>query len=311
MTSSFSIKTWGFDILKASGWFLVIFSGILFILLNQTSVFATNGCLQTDPECGSNPTDNCDVRQNTTFDRDVYNLTNGIDICANNIVLDCNGSILIGNGTFFYATQVYNLPNGITLNNITGATIKNCNISNYLDQIGEADFFTVFASLNNGPFNQLIITANKNVTITGTTNTTYAFICIAKDTAGNTEVQPPTPEASTHVSGNNRPILGFIGDQQVSEGQTLIIQLETFDFDNQALTFDTNADSILPKPKSQRKQTLSFNKTTGLFSFTPERKDAGVYNITFNVTDDQIFDNVATEHITITVLNTLRPLKLF
>lgn len=248
------------------------------------------------------------------------------------------------------ATIQFEIFESITTNNtlnIIDETIPSCTVQplpskinntelqnftiywNYTDQIGEADFFTIFASLNNGGYTQLITTANNNATINGISNTTYQFICIAKDTAGNTEVQPPIPEATTFISGNNRPVLGFIGDQQINEGQTLIINLEGFDFDNQTLIFDTNAATILPTsfilntpntavpipvlppaftsnktniPISITNNTFTFNKTTGLFTWTPSLIDAGVYEITFNITDGQPINNVDTQTITITVI---------
>ncbi|MBI3623897.1 hypothetical protein HY212_07510 [Candidatus Pacearchaeota archaeon] len=88
--------------------------------LTTTSIeiIASNGCNIADAECGSVPTDNCDVRQNTTFTPGTYNLPNGIDVCANEIVLDCNGSTIIS----------VNYPINIYL--INGSTIKNCNLTN-------------------------------------------------------------------------------------------------------------------------------------------------------------------------------------
>lgn len=90
-----------------------------------TFVSAGNGCSGTDPVCTSTPVDGCDVRNNVTFNPGVYNLPRGIDICANNVVLDCNGAQLSGTGG----------QEGITANAIQSSTIKNCNIYRYYDGI--------------------------------------------------------------------------------------------------------------------------------------------------------------------------------
>jgi len=100
--------------------YLLAFAGILAFFATTSPVSATNGCNIGDPECGSIPTNNCDVRQNTTFVPGTYNLPNGIDVCAN-IVLDCNKSLLTG--------VFYNF--GVNINFKNGSTIKNCILSNY------------------------------------------------------------------------------------------------------------------------------------------------------------------------------------
>ena len=87
---------------------------ILFFTFELVS--AGNGCNIADPECGPNPSNNCDVRQNTTFNPGTYNLPNGIDVCAHNIVLDCNGSTLTGSANDPPISLIY----------INGSTIKNC-----------------------------------------------------------------------------------------------------------------------------------------------------------------------------------------
>lgn len=73
----------------------LLFIILIFSTLTINFALATNGCNANDVECGSTPTDNCNVRQNTIFNSGTYNISNGVDICANNVVLDCNGTTLI------------------------------------------------------------------------------------------------------------------------------------------------------------------------------------------------------------------------
>jgi len=80
------------------------------------------------------------------------------------------------------------------------------------------------------------------------------------------------------VAAPGVPILEPIGDRTVNENETLIIQLNATDPDNDTLTFRTNAGEVLPSP-------IEFNETLGLFTWTPTFDDSGVYEILFNVTD--------------------------
>ena len=92
---------------------------------------------------------------------------------------------------------------------------------------------------------------------------------------------------------NNPPVLQPIGNKIVDEGQTLTIQLQASDPDNNPLTFGTDAASVLPS-------AFSFNASTGLFSWTPTSTDQGSYTVTFSVTDGQASDS---EPIFITVVD--------
>ncbi len=68
---------------------------------------------------------------------------------------------------------------------------------NGTDEIGELKDFTIFVSTDGGNFTQLKQTTETNTTFTGENNKTYGFICIARDTAENVEVQPAVAEATT------------------------------------------------------------------------------------------------------------------
>jgi len=97
---------------------------------------------------------------------------------------------------------------------------------------------------------------------------------------------PPAP------SQNSPPTLNAIGNKSINENQTLTIQLNASDPDNDILTFGITES--LPSP-------FTFNQTTGLFQWTPTFNDTGNYTITFNVTDSQLADK---KTITITVTET-------
>ncbi|MBI4181452.1 MAG: right-handed parallel beta-helix repeat-containing protein [Candidatus Aenigmarchaeota archaeon] len=73
------------------------------------------------------------------------------------------------------------------------------------DPLGEIALYDIFVAEEGSGFRQ-IIAGNFSLnatsgTFTGTQGRTYAFICIAQDTAGNVELQPPVPEARIRVNG--------------------------------------------------------------------------------------------------------------
>ncbi len=72
---------------------------------------------------------------------------------------------------------------------------------NGTDAVGEIDSYSVFVSENNGPLRSLVnSTIATNVTFAGYPGNTYGFTCIATDTAGNIEIQPPGgAEATTRI----------------------------------------------------------------------------------------------------------------
>lgn len=68
-----------------------------------------------------NPAKNQEIRENAVLCYGIYDLERGINIVNDNIAVDCNNSVLIGNGVGY----------GILLNNKNNVAVKNCNISNY------------------------------------------------------------------------------------------------------------------------------------------------------------------------------------
>ncbi|MDP1694121.1 MAG: LamG-like jellyroll fold domain-containing protein [Candidatus Woesearchaeota archaeon] len=89
------------------------------------------------------------------------------------------------------------------------------------DTLGEIDTYTIFMSKNGGALTSVISnTKDLNASIETSGSGKYDFICIATDTAGNIEVQPPTSEATTHV---NLVTLQMSGTPRV--GQTITFTL--------------------------------------------------------------------------------------
>ena len=95
----------------------LLFGLLIFVL--SSAIVAAYGCGGT--ECGAIPRSNCVVHQNTTFNPGVYNIGIPISICANNVVLDCNGTSLVGEGS----------GTGIFISTYESSTIKNCNLIGY------------------------------------------------------------------------------------------------------------------------------------------------------------------------------------
>jgi len=136
---------------------LFIFICGAFLLVNVDYVIATNGCDSGDPECGSIPTANCDVTQDTTFTTGTYDISHGVDICANDITLDCNGALLKNPDLSGFNRY------GISLRDFNGALIKNCKLNHYQYgiRLWNSSYNTI--SENNGtfaPFKLYALSAN-------------------------------------------------------------------------------------------------------------------------------------------------------
>ena len=101
----------------------------------------------------------------------------------------------------------------------------------------------------------------------------------------------------TVISNDYAPTLAHIGGKVAREGQTVTIALNATDRDNNTLTFSTDAGNALLTP-------FLFDNQTGIFSWTPTYWDAGLYNITFSVTDSISWDS---ERIFVLVRNVHMP----
>gem|GEM_PF-4243335 len=93
---------------------------------------------------------------------------------------------------------------------------------------------------------------------------------------------------------NRPPVLDPIGNKVINEGQLLQFTISGSDLDGDVLTFSA---SNLPSG-------ASFNPASRIFSWIPGFQQAGIYHVTFTVSDGRLSDS---ETITITVLNVNQP----
>ena len=77
------------------------------------------------------------------------------------------------------------------------------------DTIGEIDVFSVFVSVDGGPFRLFRTTTQSREVFSGETGREYAFYVVATDKAGNAESKEPVAEAQTRVEGE-APVTGFV-----------------------------------------------------------------------------------------------------
>ncbi|MFC2142948.1 putative Ig domain-containing protein [Candidatus Aenigmatarchaeota archaeon] len=87
-----------------------------------------------------------------------------------------------------------------------------------------------------------------------------------------------------------------IGNKEINENETLIIDLNATNPNNSTLTYYTNAAEVLPSP-------FEFDSEEGFFVWIPTFNDAGIYEVMFSVTDGEHWDS---ETINITVINVNR-----
>ncbi|WP_337099869.1 X2-like carbohydrate binding domain-containing protein [Paenibacillus sp. YIM B09110] len=92
------------------------------------------------------------------------------------------------------------------------------------------------------------------------------------------------------INGNNEPELAAIGNKTVREGKKLSFQITALDTDSDELTF-----TAIDLPAG-----ASFNPDTRTFRWKPNHKQAGSYNVTFQVFDGT---DIVSETIVITVQN--------
>ena len=67
------------------------------------------------------PNENMKIKESTIFCSGIYNLKAGVIISNKNLTLDCNNSVLTGDGIGY----------GILLKDEEDVAVKNCNITNY------------------------------------------------------------------------------------------------------------------------------------------------------------------------------------
>jgi parallel beta-helix repeat protein len=103
-------------------------------------------------DCGSN------IIKSTTLNRDLDDCSNGLNIAANNVVLDCAGHNITGNG----------LSIGINITNRKNVTIKNCDISGFVFGVWMANLnssIIISNSIANNSYNGIVLKNGFNNTI--------------------------------------------------------------------------------------------------------------------------------------------------
>jgi uncharacterized repeat protein (TIGR01451 family) len=115
------------------------------------------------------------------------------------------------------------------------------------DEIGEIDTYSIFVSTNDGTFKPYAEKTRETIaTFTGEPGKTYGFICIATDTAGNSEIKEPFAEVSTLV---NPPCEGDFNEDKDIDGGDLsayIINSMGITLDDFALDFGRNICPYIP-----------------------------------------------------------------
>jgi VCBS repeat-containing protein len=129
---------------------------------------------------------------------------------------------------------------------------------------------------SNGSF-----TYSPNANFNGTDSFTYR----ATDGGGDSMV---ANVAITIQSVNDAPVLGAIGSRSVEEGALLTFTASAIDINSGTLMF-----SLVNPPAG-----ATIDAATGVFGWTPDHSQAGVYNVTCRVTDGVLKDD---EVIQITV----------
>jgi hypothetical protein len=99
--------------------------------------------------------------------------------------------------------------------------------------------FDIFVSVNGGPFEPwLQQTPQHGAVYTGVLGNRYAFYSVATDNLGNREPIPSTAETETTVTRENHPpTLAAIPDQQLDQGDVLIVEPVAVDPDDDLLAW--------------------------------------------------------------------------
>lgn len=150
--------------------------------------------------------------------------------------------------------------------------------------------FTVLVSENGGEFTPFLEdTTLTEATFTGSPGSTYEFITVATDNAGNTQPLPAEPQATITIaaetSENNPPtVTTEIADQVATESS-----LFTFAVPDNSFT-DIDPDDILSLTATLANSDplpgwLSFDPGTNTFSGTPAIGDIGTLQVQVTATD--------------------------
>lgn len=141
--------------------------------------------------------------------------------------------------------------------------------------------FDIYVSENGAPFAPwLLNTADIGALYRGVDGRRYAFYSVARDRAGNIELPPPQPDASTLVSATNHvPVVPLPSVVIADEGTTITATIAATDPDSgQRLAFAIGAGGT---------PAMRINSVSGLFAWPTTESDGPSTNLVqIVVTDD-------------------------
>jgi hypothetical protein len=92
-------------------------------------------------------------------------------------------------------------------------------------------------------------------------------------------------------AGNHAPVIDYVGNQTISPGQQLRLEIKASDTEGDQFTLSCNNAPV----------GASFDTDTGIFLWTPDSNDVGTYQVTFAATETANPQNNTTRTVTITV----------
>ncbi|MBI5388812.1 right-handed parallel beta-helix repeat-containing protein, partial [Candidatus Woesearchaeota archaeon] len=165
----------------------------------------------TDPDCTTVQTIQCDstIYQNTILSQDLICAGNGLGITtADNIILDCNGHSLRGNGT----------GTGITITSRNNVTIKNCSISSF--QVGiplrDSNVNLISDTITNNSFLGVNMMPGSNASLTSNVVCTNGYDIIGSSDPSSTQHSSGTGNTCDFTNGWRDD--GYIGCSRYCNG---------------------------------------------------------------------------------------------
>lgn len=124
-----------------------------------------------------------------------------------------------------------------------------------------------------------------NITTINSTHGSFNLTFDSTDDIGNYTVNITVSDSAKNDSqllgfsiyDNRQPVFDSIGQQNLTEDSIFFLNISASDADNDDLTFGTNSTMF---------NLTAVNASMATLNFTPNASQVGVYNITFNVTDD-------------------------
>jgi hypothetical protein len=158
--------------------------------------------------------------------------------------------------------------------------------------VGVGDATSASYSINGISSGSITPTAGSISIPIPSTDGTYNIVVTATDASGNTATAPAFTVTVAEV--NVAPVLAAIGPQSVNVGQQLTFTVSGSDPDGDTLAYSATGlqagANLIP--------------TTGVFTWTPGSSQAGIYPVTFTVTDTGGLSATKTISITVTDVTT-------